>query len=181
MYTCQVPFKTIAGSRKPKTADWLGFLRSCVPYVMGDVGPTHPREAYLAMVEALNALLDATADFDPEDNSDEALQTTRRLHLQVIEALCLLERDFPLTELSIFVHEILHVPEFVWRWNGVRNYWCFASERFVGWMKGFVKNRSLSVENMVCVHTCIHICVLLCICIEICMHKCIMYTYHVYI
>jgi hypothetical protein len=119
-----VPFNTIAGARKPKAADWLDFLRTCIPYVLGNIGPVHPR-----------------------DNT--ALDETRRLHLQAIEALCLLERDFPETELSIFVHEILHVPEFVYRWNAVRNYWCFASERFVGWMKNFIKNRYLSVENMV--------------------------------
>lgn len=147
----QVPFKTLAGSRKPKVADWLHFLRSCVPYVMGNVGPVHPREAYMKMIDVLNQLLDATADYDTEDNGEETLEDSRRLHVQVIEALCLLERDFPLTEMSIFVHEILHVPEFIYRWNGVRNYWCFASERFVGWMKNFVQNRSLSVENMVSV------------------------------
>ena len=101
------------------------------------------------MTEALNAILDATADYDPDAEQDEALEKTRALHLKAIEALCLLERDFPLSELSIFVHEIVHVPEFVYRWNSVRNFWCFTTERFVGWMKGFVKNRSLSVENMV--------------------------------
>ena len=125
------------------------FLRSCVPYVMGNAGPVHPRQAYMAMINLLNELLDATADYDPDDDEDEAVAAQRRLHLHAIEALCLLERDFPFTEMSIFVHEILHVPEFVYRWNAVRNYWCFASERFVGWMKKFVKNRSLSVENMV--------------------------------
>ena len=133
--------------RKPNTADWLQFLRSCVPYVLGDTGPLQPREVYTAMTKALNAILEATADYDPDD--DAGLVSTRALHLQVIEALCLLERDFPLSELSIFVHEILHVPEFVYRLNSVRKYWCFATERFVGWMKGFVKSRSLSVENMV--------------------------------
>jgi hypothetical protein len=145
-----VPFKTIGGARKPNTADWLTFLRTCVPYVMGDTGPFQPRAAFKAMIEALNAILDATADFDPDDgDDDESLSNTRELYLQVTEALCLLERDFPLSELSIFVHEILHVPETVYRWNSVRNFWCFTTERFVGWMKGFVKNRSLSVENMV--------------------------------
>jgi hypothetical protein len=106
----------------------------------------------MAMTEALNAILDATADYDPDDDEDDSLERTRTLHLQVNEALCKMERDFPLSELSIFVHEILHVPEFVYRWNSVRNFWCFATERFVGWMKGFVKNRSLSVENMVPIH-----------------------------
>jgi hypothetical protein len=148
-FALQVPFKTIAGKRKPNTADWLIFLRSCVPYVMGDTGPVHPREAYTAMINVLNAILEAKADFDPEEDEAEEASHIRALHLQTIEALCLLERDFPLSELSIFVHEILHVPEFVFRWNSVRNFWCFVCERFVGWMKTFVKNRSLSLENMV--------------------------------
>ena len=150
----QVPFKTIAGRRKSNTADWLVFLRSSVPYVFGNVGPIHPREAYFSMIDLLNSLLDATAHFDPDDDPDQANDESRRLHLQAIEALCLLERDFPLTEMAIFVHEILHVPEFIYRWNAVRNYWCFACERYVGWTKGFVKNRSLSVENMV--HSIMH-------------------------
>ena len=149
----------MSGALKPTAADWLTFLRCCVPYVLGNIGPQHPREAYAAMIAALNAILDASSDFDPEEpDSVEAQRTEARgLHMQVIEALCLLERDFPITELSIFVHEILHVPEFVYRWNAVRNYWCFVTERFVGWMKRFVKNRSLSLENMVT------FCVLLCI------------------
>lgn len=118
---------------------------------MGDVGPVAPRATYAALTDLLNALLDATADFVANDPFLEQAQLveSRALHLQAVEALCLLERDFPLTELAIFVHEILHVPEFVYRWNAVRNYWCFGTERFVGWMKRFVKNRSLCVENMV--------------------------------
>ena len=64
-------------------------------------------------------------------------------------ALFKLERDFPGTELSIGIHELIHVPDFLWRWNSVRNYWCFVVERLVGFMKKFVQNRSLSVENMV--------------------------------
>jgi hypothetical protein len=145
----QVPFKTIGGRRKSNVADWLAFLRSSVPYVFGNVGPIHPQESYFGMIDLLKTLVDATADFDPDDDPAEADEESRRLHLQAIEALCVLEKDFPLTEMAIFLHEILHVPEFIYRWNGVRNYWCFACERFVGWMKGFVKNRSLSVENMV--------------------------------
>jgi hypothetical protein len=89
---------------------------------MGDVGPVHPREAYMAMITILNDLLDATADIDDDTDEEQALAEARSLHMKAIEALCLLERDFPLTELSIFVHEILHVPEFIYRWNAVRNY-----------------------------------------------------------
>lgn len=163
-----MPFKTIGGRKKAATADWLMFLRTCVPYVMGDVGPVHPRRAYFAMIDILNALLDATADVDTEADEETAVAEARQLYLKAIEALCLLERDFPLTELSIFVHEILHVPEFIFRWNAVRNYWCFATERFVGWMKKFIKNRYLAVENMVQpqrIHkmlTYVHLCYIIC-------------------
>lgn len=135
--------------RKPKVADWLTFLRSAVPYTFYQVGPVHPREAFQAMIEALHLLLDATADFDPDDPDDTATATCRAAKKAVATALFKMERDFPGTELSIAIHELIHVPDFLWRWNSVRNYWCFVVERLVGFMKKFVQNRSLAVENMV--------------------------------
>lgn len=101
------------------------------------------------MINAFNLLLDAVADYNPEDDNDDATQTCRTARTAVARALFKLERDFPGTELSIAIHELIHVPDFLWRWNSVRNYWCFVVERLVGFMKTFVHNRSLSVENMV--------------------------------
>ena len=136
--------------RKPKAVDWLTFLRSAVPYTFYQVGPSRPREAFQAMIDALLLLLDAVADYDPDNmDDDSATQTCRTARTAVARALFKLERDFPGTELSIGIHELVHVPDFLWRWNSVRNYWCFVVERLVGFMKKFVQNRSLSVENMV--------------------------------
>jgi hypothetical protein len=103
------------------------------------------------MTDILNLLLNATADYYPDDPAAnrETEAKCRRIRSQVVDQLTLFERDFPETELSPFVHEVLHVSEFIYRWNSVRNYWCFVTERFVGWMKGLVMNRSLSLENMV--------------------------------
>ena len=137
------------GRRKPKVADWLMFLRSAVPYTFYQVGPSRPREAFGEMIAALQHLVEATADYDPEDADDTASHTCRTARTMVARALFKLERDFPGTELSIAIHELIHVPDFLWKWNSVRNYWCFVVERLVGFMKSFVKNRSLSVENMV--------------------------------
>ena len=67
----------------------------------------------------------------------------------LILALCSIEATFPASELSYFVHEIVHLADFLFRWNNVRNYWCFVCERFVGYVKGFVKNRHLALENLV--------------------------------
>jgi hypothetical protein len=113
------------------------------------VGPSRPREAFKGMIEALQLLLNATADYDPDSDDDNTTETCRTIKTAVARALFKLERDFPGTELSIGIHELIHVPDFLWRWNSVRNYWCFVVERLVGFMKKFVQNRSLSVENMV--------------------------------
>jgi hypothetical protein len=150
-HTCpQVPFNTMTQRRKPKAVDWVTFLRSAVPYTFYQVGPVRPREAFQAMIDALLILLDAVADYDPDNMDDDgATQTCRTARTVVARALFKLERDFPGTEMSIATHELIHVPDFLYRWNSVRNYWCFVVERLVGFMKTFVKNRSLSVENMV--------------------------------
>jgi hypothetical protein len=149
MRTLQVPFNTMTRRRKPKVADWLTFLRTAIPYTFYQVGPSRPREAWKAMIDALNLVLDATADYDPDDEDDTSTRTCRAVRTALIRALFKLERDFPKTELSIAIHELVHVPDFLWRWNSVRNYWGFIVERLVGFMKKFVQNRSLAVENMV--------------------------------
>jgi hypothetical protein len=122
-----------------------------MPYAFGGMGDETAQKSLMAMVDILNLLLDATADYDPDDPETNLLnkRKCRAIRLQVVETLSIFERDFPQTEMSPFVHEILHVSEFIYRWNNVRNYWCFVTERFVGWMKGLVKNRCLSLQNMV--------------------------------
>lgn len=122
-----------------------------MPYVFGDMGCEVTQERVEGMANVLNLLLDSTADYYPDDPvvNDLSERNCRRIRAHVVEELTKFERDFPETELSPFIHEILHVPEFLYRWNGVRNYWCFVTERFVGWMKGLVTNRSLTLETMV--------------------------------
>jgi hypothetical protein len=136
------------GRRKPKIADWLMFLRSAVPYCFFETGPHRPREAFKEMIEALLLILDATADYDPTD-PETTTHTCRVLRAKVARALFKLERDFPTTELSIAIHELIHIADFLFRYNAVRNFWCFVVERLVGFMKTFIKNRSLAVENLV--------------------------------
>ena len=146
-----VPFNTIEGQRKPKVTDWLCFQRTCVEYAFNGVVPVHAREAFFGMVDALNAILELTADYNPELNGpDDHLRECQEVQRKVVGALVAFERDFPNSELSPCIHWIIHAAgELVPRWNNVRNYWCFLPERFVGWMKYFVKNRSLALPNMV--------------------------------
>jgi len=139
------------GQRKPKIADWLCFQRTCVEYTFFEVVPRRARDAFFAMVNILNDILDLTADYDPGADDDKEYQREcQEVQQRVAKALVLFERDFPRSELTPCIHWIIHAAgELVPRWNNVRNFWCFLSERFVGWMKTFIKNRSLALPNMV--------------------------------
>ena len=103
------------------------------------------------MVDVLNGIYSLTADYDPEAvDADEYLQECHALQTRAAEALTMFERDFPSSELTPCIHWIIHCAgELVPRWNNMRNYWCFLSERFVGWIKTFVKNRALALPNTV--------------------------------
>lgn len=161
-----VPFETIEGQRKPKAADWLQFQRTCVEYTFYKVVPEHGREAFFAMVDILNGITELTADYDPEaDDQDAYLQDCVDMQRKVVKALTLFERDFPKSEMTPCIHWIIHAAgELVPRWNNVRNFWCFITERFVGWMKTFIKNRALALPNMVRVtHFCFRS-----LCIDVC-------------
>jgi hypothetical protein len=146
-----VPFKTLPGRRKQKVAAWVTLLRFYMPYILYGVGPRAYREAILQVTEALRAVMLGSCDYDAhdEEKSEEAKDRCMALKKRLVLALCELERCLPESEFSIFLHEVVHVADFLFRWNNVRNYWCFITERFVGYVKGFVKNRHLVLENLV--------------------------------
>ena len=103
------------------------------------------------MVDILNGILELTADYDPEAEDPSAyLEDSRQLQQQVVKSLTMFENTFPKSEMTPCIHWIVHAAgELVPRWNNVRNFWCFITERFVGWMKTFVKNRAMVLPSMV--------------------------------
>jgi hypothetical protein len=146
-----VPFNTIDLRRKPKVVDWLNMQRTCVYYVFFKIVPEQAKESFFAMVAVLNELLELTADYDPDaDDRNEYTRECREVQRRTAQALTMFERDFPKTEMTPCIHWIIHIAgELVPRWNSVRNYWQFLGERFVGWMKTFIHNRTLALANMV--------------------------------
>ena len=69
-------------------------------------------------------MLFMTSAFDAEnrDNIDE-------FKLKIVETLCKCEAALPVTEMCVMFHIVLHVPDVIYRWNSVRNFWSFFGER----------------------------------------------------
>jgi hypothetical protein len=146
-----VPFSTLPGHGHQKAAAWVKLLRFYVPYLLHGMGTKHTHDALMRMTDVLREILDTTCDYTPddEDSSAAALTKCNKLKRRIINALVCMEARLPASDLSYFMHEVVHMGDFTYRWNNVRNYWCFITERFVGYVKGFVKNRHLALENLV--------------------------------
>lgn len=106
--------------------DWIQLMQSAGDYLLLGLFPEEPRklQALQALLKATNTVLHATSAADSENR-----EQIDRVKSEVTEALCLMEEVLPATELAVMLHIMLHVPDAVYRWNSVRNYWSFFGER----------------------------------------------------
>ena len=90
-------------------------------------------------------------DLHEANNAHDKRRTRegRKLKYRIIEALCFFEKEFPITKMVSQFHNLIHVPETILRWNHVRNYWAFFSERCVGWLTNFIHNRKDPAVNLI--------------------------------
>jgi hypothetical protein len=135
-------------------------LRTCLPHILEGVGVQEKMNALIEVSATIAALMDATCDFVAWDSTVSAANRrpcVERLQVQHIICLARAESVFPETEFPIFLHETIHLCETIVYWNNTRNYWCFITERFVGYVKGFVKNRRFPVANVVICTRVVHI------------------------
>jgi len=81
-------------------------------------------EAISSLLEVCSKclILNSAADSDNRDEMD-------KLKLEVTEALCRCEAQMPKTEMAVMFHVLLHVPDSIYKWNNVRNFWSFFGER----------------------------------------------------
>jgi hypothetical protein len=107
--------------------DWMVLLSQAGTYVMKDAFVHEKRNrAVLALLNATTALVQVDSPHDV-NNSD----ILREVKAQLIEAACLMESVLPKTELAPLFHILIHVPDMIYRWNNIRNFWCFFGERYV--------------------------------------------------
>jgi hypothetical protein len=119
-----------------KSADWIHFITTGSLHVLKPMLRGHAQDALEAIVCAFRLLLGASSDVDPavvewpEDDYNRRKSEMRILKLKIARLLCRYERGSPASNMPRIVHMLMHVPDLIFRWNAVRNMWCFFNERY---------------------------------------------------
>jgi hypothetical protein len=89
------------------------------------------KQAFEAFNETLRLCLTTHFNADGLPHTPETNHLAASLMEKVAEALSLLEMCSPLLLFDRLLHELLHVPTALLKWNSCRNFWAFKSERCV--------------------------------------------------
>jgi hypothetical protein len=116
-----------------KAHDLYLYVTTAMEYIThGFIPPGNPTRGFFGMLKALRALLQENSDHqeDPQAQADAA-KKIENLNLLVVEGLCDFEKGCPKISLCMLAHLIVHIPSCIHRWNSVRNFWAFLTERYM--------------------------------------------------
>jgi hypothetical protein len=118
---------------KLKAVDFVRISRGAMSYVFAGVfnGPETERQkqAFESFNETLRLCLTTHFNADGRPLTARLKQLVATLVEQVAQTLSLLEMCSPLIFFDRLLHILLHVPMAMAKWNSVRNFWAFKSER----------------------------------------------------
>ncbi len=109
-----------------KGADCLRMMTEAGMYWFHEMLKAPQQAAWEAGLRMMTALHNATCDYD----DDTAVDALRALKLKTTRELVKWSRAIPGTEHMVIIHEIVHMCDHIYRWNKVRNYWCFVTDRY---------------------------------------------------
>jgi hypothetical protein len=104
-----------------RSAGWL--------YLLGGLFPKGQQEALNALIDVLAILHHINSDIITTPSLQQRIEQMKQLKTKVLLALILFEREFPKTLMVGCLHNLLHMPDAIFRWNNLRNFWAFFMER----------------------------------------------------
>jgi hypothetical protein len=120
---------------KLKAVDFVRISRGAMSYVFEGIfdglETEHQKQAFGAFNEALRLCLTTHFNADGLPLTSETKHLAAVLMEKVSETLSLLEMCCPLLLFDRLLHELLHVPAALLKWNSCRNFWAFKSERYI--------------------------------------------------
>jgi hypothetical protein len=105
--------------------------------------------AFQALLEIMYKILHLTCDADGAVHTEATKRRVSRFQQEIAVAFVKLEEELPAMFFDISLHVLIHLPQCIFRWNHVRNFWCFASERFIGVIKQYCNSRNNPHAGMV--------------------------------
>jgi hypothetical protein len=140
-------FQIYKDSAALTSKDWHTIAGPAGEYIFYNLFAGFDEKKQVALDKLLEACSAVTHTIAPiNDPGSEA--RLRELKLQVLEAMCIFEREVPSSEHCIMSHNMSHMADHLHRYNSVRNTWSFLSERIMGYLVRFVNNRNYAVENV---------------------------------
>jgi hypothetical protein len=118
---------------KLKAVDFVRISKGAMSYVFAGVfdGPSTEgiKQAFDSFNESLRLCLTTHFNADGRPLTTRIKQLAANLMEQVAQTLSLLEMCSPLILFDRILHELLHVPMALVKWNSCRTFWTFGSER----------------------------------------------------
>jgi hypothetical protein len=119
---------------KLKAVDFVRLSKGAMSYIFKDAfdGPTKEKQkqAFASLNESFRLCLTTHFNVDGSPITHRLKMRAAHLTEQVTQTMSLLEMCSPLLIFDRLVHELLHVPMALLKWNSCRNFWSFPSERY---------------------------------------------------
>ena len=124
----------VATTFKLKAVGFVWLSRGAMTYVFEGVfdgqETESQKQAFESFNESLRLLLTTHFNADGKPHTERTKRLAAALLEQVVQTMSLLEMCCPLILFDRLLHELLHVPTALLKWNSCRNYWAFKSERY---------------------------------------------------
>jgi hypothetical protein len=119
---------------KLKAVDFVRISRGAMSYIFEGIFDSlenaNQKQAFESFNETLRLCLTTHFNADGAPHTTRTKQLAALLMEQVGETMSLLEMCAPLLLFDRLLHELLHVPMAILKWNSCRVYWAFKSERY---------------------------------------------------
>jgi hypothetical protein len=118
---------------KLKAVDFVRISKGAMAYVFegafDNPRTANQKQAFASFNETLRLCLTTHCNADGRPLTARMKQKMARLQEQSTETLSLLEMCAPLIIFDRVLHELVHVPPALVKWDSARNFWSFPSER----------------------------------------------------
>ena len=116
-----------------QAVDFARISRGAMTYVFEGMfdgqEKANEKQTFASFNESLHLCLTMHFNADAQPHTARTRNRAATLMQQVTQTMSLIEMCAPLILFDRLLHELLHMPAALLKWNSCRNFWAFKSER----------------------------------------------------